>query len=125
MVLKANSRLVRWTYIWRDSAPPSTTTLCRFFWRAFVFMPLAWLGIVSCCGILLTALGSVIWNDPFGFLWGLALVMTCAGFVSIALLVWFAGEKIIALTPQEIKESAFVQGVKTIHSKMCPIIYIL
>lgn len=58
MELNPKSRLVRFAYFFTpgDNHPnhtwgPKQTTLCAFFWRAFVLVPLAWLIIATWVGI--------------------------------------------------------------------------
>ena len=106
MKLKRDGLLMRWTY-----APtrekwdfPDQVSLCRFFWRAFLLMPLFWviLGLVSpVIGIvyLCTRPKVRIWQrnaDTRLEQWGDVLYN---GFTSV-------------------KESVFIQGLKTLKGKV-------
>lgn len=123
MELKRNSRLVKWAYKFSDFGPPDSTTLCRFFWRAFVFMPLVWLFIVGSVGLVVGGIGVLIWQN-------LLTTVKVAGFLlSLVAVVGFVAYHVYytewtEVTLNSINRSTFVQGVKAVKSKFCPIIYI-
>ena len=121
MELKSDGKLVRWAYKFSDYTP-ETTTLCRFFWRAFVLVPLAWAVILGGVGGILGMMIVLFLENPLRFL------LIVGGIISgLALLIggiWSWNLPWSEITPASIKDSTFVQGAKTIKSKFCPIIHI-
>jgi hypothetical protein len=97
MVLNKNSRLVRWTYLVIGDHVPVRTSLCMFFWRAFLITPI----IVILVGVLF------ILASP-----GLVIAWCFERFFKRS------SSKVI----NRIKNSVFVQGAATIKGKVCPII---
>ena len=123
MELKTNSRLVQWAYFLRDGDPPNTTTLCRFFWRAFVFVPIYWLVMATALGCSVALLVIMVWANLHVIMWG-GVVLTA--FFSLV----YGGYILLCaqlgkVPPTSIENSTFVQGAKTIKSKFCPIIYLV
>lgn len=110
MTLNRGSKLVRFAYYFADFGVPSQTSLCRFFWRAFVFMPLAWIGIVGIVCLLLFMLTMLTWSTK-----GVAPV----AIVVIAFVVAYVAEHFTT-----IKNSTFIQGIKSLMEPYCPIIEI-
>ena len=80
---------------------PPHTTLCRFFWRAFVFMPLAWVTIIGLGGFIVGGMCIIIWQNLLttAIISGAGLI----GTVIAAACYWLC---------------------KTKWSKFCPIIHI-
>lgn len=132
MQLSEQSRLVRWTYFLRDryynpntgkySKAPAQTTLCRFFWRCFVFMPLFW---VIVPGFPLTIIGLAIhdfgiWNVLKFVVTTLSVLLAIIGAVVVYNANWSKG--IRASIRHATTDSVFVQGVKAVKGKLCPII---
>lgn len=111
MRLDPKSKLVRWTYFLNPCGPPCQTTLCAFFWRGFVFIPLFWALIVIGIGVLL----AIIWLHPGQTAAAVGLIGAFLG------TVWLAAQT----SSHKFQQSTFVQGVKAIKGKYCPIIYIL
>lgn len=130
MQLYPKSKLVRWTYLlrerkydWDDHVTrkyPKQTTLCRFFWRAFVFMPLFWLGITGVFGFILVMTYKVFIEDPWSFLLGVGIVVGILG--GLLLVAVICSTEWRKVTPKAIRESVFVQGVKSVKDKFCPVI---
>ena len=157
MILKQQSRLVRWTYFLRKTRKvdqystdghytgyelqkyPISTTLCRLFWRAFVFMPLFWLVVAVAIGWPTYELAKFVLNNTMAFLtallMGVALFACITGGIALCGTYWnsidralLRGGRAIANgldhTVDAIEESVFWQGLKALKSKMCPIIRI-
>lgn len=164
MELRADSKLVKWAYFfgrkrqinWRvsrtdqwgtydgyeytDVRYPKSTTLCRFFWRAFVFMPIFWLVVGGGASILLWKLLLLILANLPMFL----SIVLCAALTmaSIFLAHRFGPDYILRpageaaekafdatrdrvnRTVDRIEESVFWQGLMALKSKICPIITI-
>lgn len=153
MKLRANSRLVRWAYSmfafrlydayicradgrreWLGFTKiPPHTTLCRFFWRAFVFVPLFWGVIVSACGAVLWFLVEMAdWQRVLTTAAQLTLLII--GIVAVIYLIKRYNRQIsVVLNPlsdkveciqDTVTQSVFWQGVKTLRGKLCPLITI-
>ena len=164
MQLSSASRLVRWTYFLRKKQVkptfnnegyrqydeggrpvytvlryPESTTLCRLFWRAFVFMPLLWGVLCGSVGILLYFLGQFVLHNGMAVLTALMIISGIAA--SVALIVWVCRTHSVAIdagltrgvgavvcridhTRDTIKASVFWQGLLALKSKVCPIIRI-
>lgn len=146
-ILNKDSKLVKFSYMLRSSKPvynekglhvehskiPRQTTLCRFFWRTFVFMPLFCIMTVTAALTLLILGGSIILDNLVGAsitagaaVLGLLLVewvklLTKKGYVDKAIDTAIVGP--IDTTVLAVKNSLFFQGLKTLKGKMCPIIY--
>lgn len=138
MTLNPNSPLVKWTYFLRETEThykytgegieveqarvPRVTTLCRFFWRAFVFMPLFWLLISS------AVLGLVYGVLYFAWTYTTVALSVVLGTVALGLFLFYLqkhSSKIDLITSNAcdlVMESTFVQGLKTVKGKFCPII---
>ena len=133
--LSEQSKLVRWTYFLRDlnynssasiySKIPAQTTLCRFFWRCFVFMPLFWCLPLA----FLTLVGMVIYMAYLDF--GLLKMLLFSGAVTGGVALLFGSlytaravsrASSIKAFKANIANSTFVQGLKAIKSKVCPIL---
>lgn len=132
MTLNGQSRLVQWTYLFREkqyihrtgvyTKYPTHTTLCRFFWRAFFFMPLAWLIILGFSGLVVAGIGIIIFENP-------RLVGIVTGGITTGTLVGFGVYHLSRtnwsqMTIHTVTESTFIQGLKSVKSKFCPIIHI-
>ena len=120
MILNPRSRLVRWAYLFSDVWEHETTTLCRFFWRAFVFIPLVWLSIVGGCGVVLVSAGMLLLSYPKAFLLGVLLV------ASITAILWTSSYLLNLhdrLIVKRVRDSIFAQGLMALKKKFCPIIY--
>ena len=119
MTLHPESRLVRWTYFPNKLFRyPKHTTLCRFFWRAFVLMPLCWVLI----GIFITGFGIAIWEHlttfSLAFVCILATIGLSGGLCALIHTDWGT------VTINSVKESTLFQGLKTVKGRFCPIIHI-
>lgn len=123
MTLQRRGRLVRWAYFFSSTSIPERTTLCAFFWRAFVFVPTVWFVIA----VLVFSLGfigiDVAWHHP------LKAAGMAAGFIGFFFFMsWFEQRKaivhnrVMSKARDRVAESVFVHGVKSIKSKFCPII---
>lgn len=119
MELSPSSRLVRFAYFFKSYGPPTSTTLCAFFWRAFVIIPLIWTLIVVGAGSILYGLGRGTWLHPWIML---ITVITLCLIVLFATYVEEADHIINAI--DRIEASTFYQGLKSLKSKMCPVIWI-
>lgn len=120
MDLKRDSLLVKWTYLTREYSPPSQTTICRFFWRAFFFMPLLALMAMA----VVAGIGYAIYKNPgeFGILVGiLALIVAI---VAVGSYLEESGIPLPGELKNKVRGSILVQGFKSVKSKICPIIYI-
>lgn len=104
MRLKKTSRLVQWAY-WpepRDKPIPSQTSVCAFFWRAFVLVPM------------------------FTALFCVAIVLTSPAWVPI----WAIGKMLPANTSDRIEarlkgratNSVLAQRLLAAKRRVCPII---
>lgn len=126
ITFKCNSHLARWAFWYSDKTywaadrdmvrrrVPPQTTLCNLFWRAFFFAPLIG-GLPSIAALALLWWGLVeLYRHPLRSLavtLGLCLVVG-----SILGLVWLwdhyrSGEP-----------SVFLQGLKAVKGKFCPLI---
>lgn len=122
MTLNLRSRLVRWTYYLTSKYDmPDTTTLCGFFWRAFVFMPLFWMLVVGGFGTILVAIVLHIILHPWQALNILGVAVLLVGVFLFG--AWLYNVEWMEVTPAAVRDSVFVQGLKTLKGKMCPIIY--
>ena len=123
MILNPKGKLVRWAYSFSEWGPPSATTLCAFFWRAFFFIPLAWTVIAGLVGGSLWLLGVFAYHLPWLSL-GIITVGVIAYFFSPRFknVSYKLEEKFDALE-DTVRNSTFGQGVKAIKGKVCPIIY--
>ena len=119
MTLNRESWLVKWTYLMTSSGyPPKKTTLCRFFWRCFVFMPLF-------ATLVLGFLGGILyqsWQNPIPT----AIVVAAVIVIFLGCVVGSMVQEKLAYStlPQQISQSVFVQGLKAVKGKFCPIITI-
>lgn len=112
MQINRRSKLVRFSYLIRPEGIPSRTTLCAFFWRTFVGMPILLATVLA----LLVYVGWSIYHYPLPW----------AGYTSVILLICGSFAFCDYLTNKvkhgNLGNSTFVQGVKTIKGKVCPII---
>lgn len=121
--LKRDSRLARWAYFFDDSTlqpdgrfnkvPPSTT-LCALFWRAFVFVPLGVAVLVALLIFVLSAISHVIFTYPLRTLITLLCIAVIALFIRLVATLVSAKDRFA--------DTLFVQGVKAVKGKFCPII---
>ena len=134
--LNEQSKLVRWPNFLRSSSTykaetgkwsktPAQTTLCRFFWRCFVFMPLFWLLVTGTpTGILALAIHDFGILTILKYFSGAVLgILATTGVVAGYRADWSRGVR--ATVRDSIKSagnSTFVQGAKAIKSKVCPIV---
>lgn len=134
MKLSRKSRLVKWAYLMPPfEGPPYRTSLCAFFWRAFVFVPLFWLSLVIIAGRLLFL---------YGKYWRYSISVT----VVVALVVFAiitacnaaerrrdaraeenwqrrrAGLEPLPVRRYRLADSVFWQGLKAVKGKVCPLI---
>lgn len=117
MTLNSDSRLVRFAYSWPpDSYVPVKTTLCRFFWRTFVFMPLAYAIMI---GLPVTMTLMFAYETPkafltivLGLIWSVVLISSNADVI----------ENRFEAIRDRVAPTVFWQGVKSLKSKVCPII---
>ena len=152
MVLDRDSKLVRFSYMlcakqdqqdytqldqyghphYEYSKVPYKTSLCSFFWRTFVFTPLALLCIMAGISFVLTMAVVASWKRPDIFF------MILAGLVIAILLIiginYTANHKLVQNSYYKVAYKldkrvfsttawqVFVAGVKTLKGKMCPII---
>lgn len=145
MILDRNSRLVRFGYLlnppvyrWtpegrytKQTRVPLQTSLCAFFWRTFVFMP------ILCLSLLFITVEGVITVIRFWqfFLLGCAIAGVTLG--SVFLIVQAAQRQLMSKVLTPVGESfdrgvdriifssgwkAFWGGVWAIKGKICPII---
>ena len=120
MTLNRNGKLIRWAYCFSEDSPPKRVSLCSFFWRAFICVPLVWMFIMS------LTLGALFFFIKYtiitkGFL--LFLVLLVIGLVYLG--ETYDGTDQSSLTNRaynKISNTIFVQGIKTIKGKFCPII---
>lgn len=127
MKMNKDSRLYRWTYfLTYRYERPTQTTLCRFFWRAFVFMPLFWGAIVGGLSASLFLLAKLSWLTK-----GIFPAILATAFLVYWLLNHYSrtvrdgarsfGYKVEDVVEKVLK-SVFWQGVKAVKGKFCPII---
>lgn len=134
MTLDRNSLLVRFAYSvfsskeWHGnffSRIPLRTTLCAFFWRAFVLVPLTWLCIGCGLAFFVTAAFRVAkeyWHLEL-MVAALAISLTPVIFIVIAVVHEYAeNEEYVDNLFYRLENSVFVQGAKSVKSKFCPII---
>lgn len=120
MVMNPKSKLARLAYWFAEDGPPPMTTLCAFFWRSFLCVPLAWAVIAATAGSLVFLVGLLAIEAPGAFF----------GLVVGLLLFWFSFatlknsyRRTLQDMYERITDSTFAQGVKAIKGKVCPIIY--
>lgn len=153
MVLNRDSKLVKFSYLlyknkyryhpdapydayygakWWHTNIPATTSLCAFFWRTFVFMPLLTAGSVAIAAGIIGGVGLFIYRYPFDFLAISGIVLTTL------VIVFGAAHATRTKTAKRIASKAkkrmldpiiyastwrvLVEGVKAIKGKVCPII---
>ena len=117
MILNPRSRLVRWAYFFDDYTTWNSTTLFRFFWRAFVFLSLSWWCIFALCCMVVFSAGMLLFTYPKALFAGLLIIIaTFAG-------LWYLIHHRHRLIPKRIHESVFAQGLVALKRKLCPIIY--
>lgn len=121
MVLNRNGKLVRFAYSQSEYGPPQQTSLCALFWRAFVGMPLLYLvqgaAILGIC----TGFSGLVWKFPIIFLviLGVGLLFGIATAVDNHL---DGNPNFVTTLHDRVESSVFVQGVKAIKGKFCPLI---
>lgn len=128
MNLNPNSKLVRWAYFFSsyNNTPgtyfgPRSTTLCAFFWRAFVIVPLVWLLLLSLMGAVLW----VTWQTPM-------VVALYVGVIVLWFILWAILSIIIGAITRFVRKGSTISssstlgvaaaGVRSIKQKFCPII---
>ena len=129
MKLSRQSRLVRFAYFFSDFGPPNCTTLCAFFWRAFVLTPLVWFGVIFVLGVL------IFHFAKFYYISVPVTVTAVAMFFAVARWVDGSkrkrrereyarerGEQVPPTVRERIADSVFWQGLKTVKGKVCPLI---
>lgn len=122
MELSPSSRLVRFAYFFKSYGPPTSTTLCAFFWRAFVIIPLIWTLIVVGAGSILYGLGRGTWLHPYIML---VSVLTIGLVILIAFYVDDKEDPFhVFRAIDRVEASTFYQGLKALKSKVCPVIWI-
>jgi len=128
MTLNPNSRLVRFAYsLFNDGDKPGTrygpkqTSLCAFFWRAFVFVPFAWLTI---CGGAVFFVVSVLvfWKITLSALLGASLYFGVRYLYEVLIQPKVRARRKANPRTEPSTVEVFVAGVRTIKAKMCPII---
>lgn len=133
MVLNSKSWLVRWAYSLYGPAPeerygPPTTTLCAFFWRAFVFVPLTWAAIVGLICLIL-----------YSFYMELMIMASIVGAIIVPFLLLIDGDLLtgwfdkwrwdkweednLNRQRQPSVLNVFLDGIVAFKSKFCLIIY--
>ena len=120
MVLNTHSRLVRWAYFFGSVWEHDTTTLCQFFWRAFVFVPLGWLVIVAFFGFVIFSAGWFLLSYPKAFLLSMLLVIAPIAILWTSSYLLNLRDQLIV---KRVRDSIFVQGLVALKGKLCPIIY--
>ena len=128
MNLNPNSKLVRWAYFFSsyNNTPgtyfgPRSTTLCAFFWRAFVFVPLAWLFIFGLVGAVLLA----IWKTPLITLVYVGVLILWLVFLAILSIIFREIARFVRKGSTISSSSTLgvaAAGVRSIKQKFCPII---
>lgn len=141
MTLNKDSKLVKFSYLlerkkWQGadlgySKIPAQTSLCAFFWRTFVFMPLFF------CAALLAVVGGayhlvIHWQITLVILAAIALslgiiyLMSQAGKRRVVQRIFSPVGDLIDATVDRVTYSsgwkAFWAGFKTIKGKVCPVI---
>lgn len=122
MRISRKSRLVRWGY-WGN--PPSQTTLCKFFWRVFV-----WNAVVIVGLSMLAAVTCVCaWTNPVQFFGTLAVVIVTIGAVALGAYLDDKAKMRRLHRDYERRENPtpdglFIASLKAAKGKVCPIIQI-
>lgn len=137
MKLSRESRLARFCYLGRRM--PKKTTLCAFFWQAFVIMPILCLFAASTVGILLFFVGREVVKNWVPFTIGFSII----GLLIFVIIRYGAAvDKYLRDKETErqmkywsrdrsldkkslytrVKESFFIQGAISLKKKFCPII---
>lgn len=120
MVIHRNGWLYRWTYLLSSSwSRPDQISLCSFFWRAFLWMPLFWLTVGSGAALVLAGVWFILRHRMFWIALPWALVW--ALFMYITRKDGPANIKLADFTKQ-VKSSVFWQGLKAVKGRFCPII---
>jgi hypothetical protein len=114
MKLNKKGKLVRFGYCM--GGVPYQTTLCRFFWRTFIFMPLFFLlvaaGVVTCL--------ASFWFVP-GMAFGVVGILFSIALLTV-ILSYVEDRRYFPMASYAVRNSVFGQGVKAIKSKICPFI---
>lgn len=101
------------------SKGPDQTSLCSFFWRCFVWMPLFWLIVLTTIVMFSYAVGALTWRTR-------GILPLLVGIVVGTLYLIERKKKVIGYwvedTGDRLGESVFVQGLMTIKGKFCPLI---
>jgi len=72
---------------------------------------------------VVTAMAVFFWEDPLKFLGVTAGLFGII--VAVIVIAWLSDQSWHDITPTVSKESTFVQGVKAIKNKFCPLIYLV
>lgn len=128
MNLNPNSKLVRWAYFFSSSMNtpgtyfgPRSTTLCAFFWRAFVIVPLVWLFIFGLVGAILWA----IWQAPLVAATYVGVIVLYLVFLAILPIIFGEIARFVRKGSTISSSSTLgvaAAGVRSIKQKFCPII---
>lgn len=94
------------------SSIPARTSLCRFFWRAFLIVPLVSVPVVICYGVV--AAGGLIG----GLISGIPFPKTNLG---VGKYLDKAADGISNVVGA-VLDSVFIKGLKAIKARVCPII---
>lgn len=136
MELKRDGKLARWAYFFDQSGyrdgdyfgnVPHQTSLCALFWRAFVGVPLLMLVHLFIVVTILFLIGMAVWHYWHTIAWVAAALLIAA---LLTLLISWVLHRTLDATPgdaaeilvERIADSVFVQGLKAVKGKMCPII---
>lgn len=137
MVLSRRSRLARFAYFGPFGPMPRQTSLCAFFWRTFVFVPIFCAVVAALVGTLAVLIAGVVWNHrrlwPYAaFFVSLIVVISLSIIYEDEIEAWHERHPRFGVpTPlfsagthalDAVRDSFFVQGLKTLKGKLCPII---
>ena len=95
---------------------PPRTSLCRFFWRSFLLVPILWVPM-TIVKLLMLVVGFVIGLAGFFP----ALPFLSASGAGISNFLDRTGDAICAGV-DAVRESTFVRGIKAIKGRVCPVI---
>lgn len=118
MIIKRNSKLIRWAYLFNDDVP-CYTSLCPLFWRVVLVTPfkvvifLAIIGAVVGGFCILIKTSVVRWDITFPVLGGIL-------FIVYVIHTW----KLSHSEDEEEKPSLIKEYAKSVKNKVCPIVEI-
>lgn len=121
MNISRNSLLYKWAYTFTDSwSKPDQTTLCAFFWRAFLFVPLGFLAMITIGSAFLIEVIITYKENPTDFF---LVVGLAVGVVLVAIFVTSIPAIADSISNRlEDSEWVFVKGLTSLKKKFCPII---